>query len=268
MTNTLKTLPAPATITALAAPAIFTALAAPAVITALAAPEAVKALTAPARETTIRPTIAELERLFAALNDRYFDGKLERPIITIDADGGSRAYGWFTTWRAWQDTKATTADIHKDGHFEINVTAEYLNRPISESAGTMLHEMIHLYNHMNGKKDTSRNGHYHNKKFKDAATSHGLLCSKDDTYGWTITSLTEEAAKFVFGLNIDIQYNRVDPRMATSTGTAGEDGEGEPVKKRSNSIKYVCPVCGAIIRATREVNMICGDCMENMVGAD
>lgn len=26
------------------------------------------------------------------------------------------------------------------------------------------------------------------------------------------------------------------------------------------SIKYVCPVCGTIIRATRQVNVKCGDC--------
>ena len=25
-------------------------------------------------------------------------------------------------------------------------------------------------------------------------------------------------------------------------------------------IKYVCPKCGAIIRATKQVNVICGDC--------
>jgi len=31
-------------------------------------------------------------------------------------------------------------------------------------------------------------------------------------------------------------------------------------KFKNRSIKYVCPECGAIIRATREVNVICGDC--------
>ena len=28
----------------------------------------------------------------------------------------------------------------------------------------------------------------------------------------------------------------------------------------NRSIKYVCPHCGAIIRATRQVNVVCGDC--------
>lgn len=29
---------------------------------------------------------------------------------------------------------------------------------------------------------------------------------------------------------------------------------------RNRSIKYVCPDCGAIIRATKQVNVVCGDC--------
>ena len=29
---------------------------------------------------------------------------------------------------------------------------------------------------------------------------------------------------------------------------------------KNRSIKYVCPVCGAIIRATKQFNVVCGDC--------
>ena len=29
---------------------------------------------------------------------------------------------------------------------------------------------------------------------------------------------------------------------------------------KNRSIKYVCPKCGAIIRATKLVNVVCGDC--------
>lgn len=45
-----------------------------------------------------------------------------------------------------------------------------------------------------------------------------------------------------------------------------DDGEstatikgGRSASKNCN-IKYVCPKCGAIIRATRLVNVVCGDC--------
>ena len=38
--------------------------------------------------------------------------------------------------------------------------------------------------------------------------------------------------------------------------------KGGSKKSINRSIKYVCPCCGTIIRATREVNVICGDCRE------
>ena len=36
-------------------------------------------------------------------------------------------------------------------------------------------------------------------------------------------------------------------------------GGGRSTSK-NRSIKYVCPKCGAIIRATKQVNVVCGDC--------
>ena len=45
-----------------------------------------------------------------------------------------------------------------------------------------------------------------------------------------------------------------------------DDGESTTTIKggrstsKNRSIKYVCPKCGAIIRATRLVNVVCGDC--------
>ena len=39
-----------------------------------------------------------------------------------------------------------------------------------------------------------------------------------------------------------------------------EDGKGGSKKSINRSIKYVCPECGTIIRATREVNVVCGNC--------
>ena len=36
-------------------------------------------------------------------------------------------------------------------------------------------------------------------------------------------------------------------------------GGGRSTSK-NRSIKYACPKCGAIIRATKQVNVVCGDC--------
>ena len=50
---------------------------------------------------------------------------------------------------------------------------------------------------------------------------------------------------------------------------AGEGGakDGEEKPKRSSTRKLVCPCCKQSVRATRAVNILCGDCMEKMIEA-
>ena len=74
------------------------------------------------------------------------------------------------------------------GTHEINIGAGTLSRPIEEVAATLLHEMVHYYNHVKGVQDCSRGNTYHNRKFRDAATAHGLIVDHHEKYGWTITS--------------------------------------------------------------------------------
>ena len=193
-------------------------------------------------KATITPMIQELESLFSKLNERYFNGELEKPVITIAPDT-CRAYGWFTTWRAWKETDNKDAD----GYYEITITSDYLDRDPIDIAGTLLHEMIHLYNQMNGVNDTSRSGKYHNKNFKLAAEAHGLVCEKTKTYGFSDTTPTTETADYLKSLDLKFSLYRPTP----------ETGQ---VIKKSSTRKYVCPVCGQIIRATKEVNVVCGDC--------
>lgn len=213
-------------------------------------------------EPTIKPMIQTLENLFGVFNKRFFNGELETPVITIAPDT-CRAYGWFTTWRAWKETDNKDGE----GYYEITVTADYLDRDPVDIAATLLHEMIHLYNRMHDINDCSRGGKYHNKKFKTAAESHGLICEKNSTYGFSQTEATEETAEFI--KTLDLRFDLYRPQTSEKP-TPDDDkdndkddksGENEkPKKKRSSTRKYVCPKCGTIIRATKEVNVICGEC--------
>ena len=193
---------------------------------------------------SLKPVIGELENLFSKLNDRYFGGKLEKPVITVSPDTTRGAYGWCTSWKAWQD------GTEKGGYYEINLCAEHLNRPFEETCGTLLHEMVHLFNLFEGIQDTSRGGTYHNKHFKAAAEAHGLSVEKSAKYGFSTTKLTPESLEFVKSLGGD-GFSLVRPKIPTLKGSS---------KSGSNSRKYVCPCCGAIIRATKEVRVICADC--------
>lgn len=174
-------------------------------------------------EVSLKPVIAELEDLFSKFNARFFADKLEKPVITVSPDHTRGAYGWCTGWKAWKAGE-------DEGHYEINLCAEYLNRPFEETCGTLLHEMVHLQNLQDGVQDTSRSGLYHNKKFRETANP--------------------EALEFVQSLGKS-GFSLVRPRI---TGLKGSSKSG------SSSRKYVCPCCGTIIRATKEVRVICADC--------
>lgn len=209
----------------------------------------------------------QLEKLFNKLNADFFSGELETPVITIQST--PRAYGHYSTYDAW--------NVKGEGRREINIGAGTLDRPIEYTAATMLHEMCHMYNdtvlHV---QDCSRGGTYHNKQFKLTAEAHGLICSKSDRYGWSNTSaeISDTLIEWILNNNIqEIQLNRNESsgiRISGGSKTAnGTDGMGDSEKpKAKGSRKYICPCCGTIIRATREVNVICGDCNVKFEQAD
>ena len=202
-----------------------------------------------------------LNKVFDLLNEAFFENALSRPTITIQST--PKAYGHFTLNK---DTWVSTLG----GTHEINIGAGTLARPIEDVCATMLHEMIHLYNHESGIQDCSRGNTYHNKRFKQAAESHGLSVEHSDKYGWSHTSPTEKLLDFVIenGLT-DILINRNDGTGfyigKTGTHSGGTDIPKPP--RISSTRKYVCPCCGMSVRATRTVRIACMDCREQMIEA-
>lgn len=194
---------------------------------------------------SLQAVIGRLEDMFDRLNKHLFCGELEMPVIAVLPDtikGGS--YGWFTTWKAWEGAK-------EGGYYEINICAEYLSRPFELVCETLLHEMIHLKNKQDNVKGTSRGGTYHNKHFKATAEQHGLSVEKDSKYGYCHTQLadmTVEWLKMQYTEESGFTLHRNKITKARATG------------RTSSSRKYVCEGCSTIIRASKEVNVICGDC--------
>ena len=198
-------------------------------------------------KASIKPTIEVIEELFETFNSKFYNDELKRPVLTVSSDTSGGAYGWCTTYKAWEDDQ--------DGHYEINISAEHLNRPIIEVCGTLLHEMVHLYQLSEGVKGVSRGGTYHNTKFKNEALSRGLLVEHDDKYGWTRTMLNEESFEFVESLGIiDFKLHRL----------AGKVDEKVKKTKKTKSRKYICPECGQSFTSTKELYVMCGDCQVNM----
>ena len=213
-------------------------------------------------EITIQSAIDELQRAFKLLNERYFNNELEKPVITILVDSTTGAYGWISASKVWSS---------KDNKWfrEINICAEYLNRPAVEVITTLMHEMCHLYNVQNGIKDTSRAGTYHNEKFKTVAERNGLIVEKSEKYGYCITKPGKELKELV-KKNVRAGCFKLE-RMKTyrdgtlKTTTKGEDGREKTTSRTKQSMrKYLCPSCGLIIRASKDVSgkIMCVDCKE------
>ena len=199
-----------------------------------------------------------LNKIFDLLNAEYFENALSRPTITIQST--PKAYGHFSL-------RDDTWVSKLGGTHEINIGAGTLARPIEEVTATLLHEMVHYFNYELGIQDCSRGNTYHNRRFKDAAESHGLCVTHSDKYGWSHTSPDDSLLDFVLenGLT-DILINRNEFTGFQITGTGTHSGTfTPPPTKTSSTRKYLCPCCGISVRATKNVRIKCMDCDTQMI---
>lgn len=217
------------------------------------------------RKQTIKTsrTAGQLEKMFRMLNDRFFGGELEEPVITLKKT--PNAYGHITCGKVW--------NVGEEHRYEINLGTNTLARPIEETTATLLHEICHLYNIMHGIQDCSRNNTYHNKKFKACAESHGLECHYDERIGWSHTTPNLELLDFIqeqgwqdIMMNEEYYgYSRPKPPTPTATTTTGTGTAPTETRKPSSTRKYQCPKCKNSCRATKNINIMCMDCNTQMI---
>lgn len=210
--------------------------------------------------TKMSRAVSQLEHIYNALNADFFAGEpLPVPIITVQSKPGT--YGHCTTAKVWQ---------RKDGGaYELNIAAEVLNYPIEETLDTMLHEMVHLYCREHNIKEVSRGGKYHNGRFKAEAERRGLTCIPCGQYGWNTTpgdNLIEYALSKGWN-EIKIGRSSLPPMIRTGAGGAAQAGTGsiQGGKRPSSTRKLICPQCGQSVRATKAVNILCGDCLQQLI---
>jgi len=177
----------------------------------------------------------ELEKMFDLFNDHFFEEKLPKTIISIQSAGKKPKLGWFTlSDEVWKDKE------EKEKYFEISISSEYLNRGLEKVSSTLLHEMTHEYNYINGIKDTANNMIYHNKKFKKSAEDHGLIIEKDNRIGYSISELNDESKMFVSTIKIDtsiFDYSRSIFRKPK-------------IENKYKLYTFICPKCNCSIKST------------------
>lgn len=213
--------------------------------------------------TNYRRTVQYLQKIYNLINEEYFNNELEE--ITLTVQESTRSYGHVSISNTWfTDDKAMK---------ELNISANYLRRDITEVVTTLIHECSHIWNMQHEIKDTSNGYIYHNKKFKKTAEELGHIhIERHEKYGWTVSTPTEETIDFCIRNDLDnIQIGRQDTFSfgGFSGGTSGNTTPIAPkAPKKSSTRRYICPCCGMIIRATKDVNIMCMDCNEQLIKAE
>lgn len=72
-----------------------------------------------------------------------------------------------------------------------------VDKGVLYAAGVLVHEFTHLANAVARRKDTSRQGRYHNGLYRETAIALGLVVEMDSTFGWCETALGKKLAGFV-----------------------------------------------------------------------
>ena len=193
-------------------------------------------------------TIAALEDIFDKLNAIYFEGKLPKPVITVQTT--PKAYGHCSTKKIWKAGEA-------EGMYEINLGAEYINREKEQTCATLLHEMVHLYCNENEISETCQKGRYHNKTFKAECEARNLEVEYDRANGYSHTIATEafKAKLTEAGVDLTVRFARIMPKAKAKA-------------ERAKAHAYVCPICGQAVRTTGDLSLICGVCEVPMSRAD
>ena len=193
-------------------------------------------------------TINYISEMYDFFNEKLFGGELVKPVLTISPDEKNKAYGWITRDKLWKENE------NDEGMYEINLSAQFLNRSIPETASTLIHEMCHQFARVNHFQDTARSGSFHNKLFRQIAEDHGLDVEYVRGRGWAVTALKESCALLLQ------EFLKQHPQRLIYREL--------PIKvKRVRDVsvhKYVCPDCEISVRATKAVNVVCGDCKKQM----
>ncbi len=206
--------------------------------------------------------VAALERVWASIQRRHAD--VPPVVVTLGAGSlGQRAgeltLGHFAARRwATRDTDATAGDPNglAAGMAELFVGGEGLVQGAESVLETLLHEAAHGVADVRRIKDTSRQGRYHNARYKVLGEELGLVITQHPQIGWSLTELApgtsdeyaeeleELAAALVAYRYAEGQVPALPGDPGAEDGAAGDASGGEAGagggRRPKNGLVLVC----------------------------
>lgn len=145
-----------------------------------------------APEQPMTEALINTAEILLVIQDVWEDIRIAHPDVpeAIFAFGsgvrGKRLVNGHFAENTWQRDKET---VH-----EVFISGEGLARGAVDTFGTLLHEAAHGIANTRDIQDTSRQGRYHNEKFRQIAEEElGLELEKDPRIGWSPTTVPESA---------------------------------------------------------------------------
>ena len=140
------------------------------------------------KDTPLKPVVDALNSTLMAIREVHPD--LPNVVLVVGASGRKSAttlaLGHFAP-KAWDS---------KGAMHEVAISGEVLQQGAEGVLETLLHEMAHNLAAARDIKDTSRQGRFHNKRFKVLAEELGLIIPESSgAIGWSNTRLTDATKK-------------------------------------------------------------------------
>ena len=214
-----------------------------------------------------RDTYDALQHAYDHFNWVLFETELPNCLITLQRKG--RTYGYFCRKRFVRDD-GTPCD-------EIALNPVYFKkRSLEDSLSTLVHEMVHLWQHHFG---TSGRGRYHNRQWAEKMKSIGLYPSNTGEPGGEelgdqmshyiiddgpFARACAELIKKDFKIEWRDDTPEIDPSSAllskggNSTGAPSPTPPAPTSTKAGKRIKYSCPMCGLNAWSRHDAHLVCG----------
>lgn len=190
--------------------------------------------------------VTALENTWAAIRTRHPD--VPDVVLTVGAGstgGSDLTLGHFAQNR-WVRGEY---ELH-----ELFVGGEGLQRGATEVLGTLLHEAAHGVAVTRGIKDTSRQGRWHNDRFRALGEELGLTLTQHPKIGWSLTTVPahtrdhyrDELDELAFAL---VAYRRREPnrrggRKSNNNGLSIECGCGRRIRVAASTYAAGPIICG------------------------
>ncbi len=199
-----------------------------------------------------RTTYAELQTAYDHFNRSLFKNELPPCLITLQRERST--YGYFSGDR-WANNDGETTD-------EIALNPEHFGiRSIEAVLSTLVHEMVHLWQHHFGKPGRRR---YHNKQWAEKMDAVGLGPSDTEKPGGNRTG--ESMSHFI--IKDGAYANAAAKLLKGGFELSWVDRAGGTARKKKKKkvfrVKYSCPKCGVNAWAKAGVKLECGECQRKL----